>query len=475
MLGLVLAITVATPTFTRGGFDSFSRSLFVVFAGVALLVTARVDERSVIEAARSPVALTLFAVAGLSLASAGWTVGSRTAALRWGLVVGGYAAVFIVAATVTRAYGPWPIAAGVAVIATIEAVLGLQAVAFHALPDAEQVDAIWRPGGTFEYTPALAILEVGALPIFTCAAARCNQTIAGIAAAAALMAGAVLGLTGSRLAPTCAVVLLLVLIARPPAGSAGRAAAMATAAFVVIGALLAPVVLRGDIRVHAQASGVRGIAEIVGLAAAAGIAWTAANRLTGSTKRAAIAASVCTAAVLLAAIASVTERQDSYSTSRTLRRPPVRSYHQSARQFPASHRLVLPNLPTDRSVLHGRGYQWKAAIETWLDHPIFGAGADAYFVASIRHQTGARTLFAHNLPLELAAELGVLGLLLGLALYGSTAWTIFRTPTGDPRWLLMPTVALLMVANLFDWSWHLAGLGAIWAATSGALKIAAES
>jgi hypothetical protein len=39
----------------------------------------------------------------------------------------------------------------------------------------------------------------------------------------------------------------------------------------------------------------------------------------------------------------------------------------------------------------------------------------------------------------------------------------------DPRaWLVAPAVAAFLLANLVDWPWHLAGLGAVWAAALGA-------
>jgi O-antigen ligase len=119
--------------------------------------------------------------------------------------------------------------------------------------------------------------------------------------------------------------------------------------------------------------------------------------------------------------------------------------------------------------LHGREETWRAAIETFLDRPVTGAGADAFLAGSARHQDGAAVVFAHDLPLELAAELGILGLLLALALYagvGTVAWTRRATRAG----LLFGTAALAFpLANLLDWPWHLAGSGAIWAIACGAL------
>ena len=88
--------------------------------------------------------------------------------------------------------------------------------------------------------------------------------------------------------------------------------------------------------------------------------------------------------------------------------------------------------------LHGREDTWSAAVETFLDRPLHGTGADAFLAGSARHQDGAAIVFAHDLPLEFAAELGVAGLLLALALYAATVrlvWVVRAraAPRGSSR------------------------------------------
>jgi O-antigen ligase len=119
-----------------------------------------------------------------------------------------------------------------------------------------------------------------------------------------------------------------------------------------------------------------------------------------------------------------------------------------------------------------RLHLWEAALDTWLDRPVVGAGAGAYYEASVSHQGAKPSRFAHNLPLELAAELGVLGLLLGISLYATAADLFRRADRAPELWLLGPAVGAFLVANLFDWPWHLAGLGAVWAAAAGGLMAA---
>jgi O-antigen ligase len=119
--------------------------------------------------------------------------------------------------------------------------------------------------------------------------------------------------------------------------------------------------------------------------------------------------------------------------------------------------------------LHGRASTWRAAIETFADRPFSGTGADAFLTGSARHQGGQTIAFAHSLPLELAAELGLVGLVLAIALYAAVARGVWRARHARAAWLLGPAAAAFLIASLVDWPWHLAGAGAVWALAVGAL------
>jgi hypothetical protein len=446
---LLLAGAVAAPSFDGGGFDPPSRALFIAAAGAALLAALMVDAEDAMAAARSPLALTLSSLAVLSLASALWTIESRSAALRWGLVIGGYAAVFVAASVVTRLTGYWTIAAGIALLAAIEASLGLRAVALHALPDAERIARAWQPGGTFQYPPALAILQVGALPVLNLGMRQRHSPTSMCAAAAVILAGAALRLADSRLAiGLTALLLLALLFAHAPAPRA-QASTLAMIMLVVMGAALAPRILGGNVGPTTAPVGSRGTLEMLGLVLAGGLAWPAAQRMLAHRRRTAVVTVGALAAVTLALVLG----------ARGGGMPTLAHSRASAR--------ITSARSTDP--LHGRAREWQAAIQTWLDRPLLGAGADAYYIASLPHQRTARSRFAHDLPLELAAELGVPGLLLGLAIYGSGARTVAIGRGTRGYWLLAPMVSAFLVSNLVDWTWHLAGLGAVFAASSGAL------
>jgi O-antigen ligase/polysaccharide polymerase Wzy-like membrane protein len=453
-LGASLAVAVGLTAFSGGGFDASSQSVFVALAGATLLAAVAVDSGAAARAARSPLALTLAAVAVLSIASVAWTVGARTASLRWGLTIAGYGGIFVAAATFTRAAGPRPLAAGIAALAMSEAILGLGAVAFHSLPDAEWLGGVWRPGGTFQYPPALAILQVCALPVLSSSLSRASDLVASIAAAAAMLDGAVLSLSGSRLAFALAAALLIILILRPSVGRSRRGAAIATTTLVAVGVALGPAVLGGHVGPTTPGVGAAGFAKILGLAVVSGVALLLTRRATTLRHAAWLAPTLCVVALGLAAVGWAS----SYY---------ARPYH--ARPAPRSSTSLTP-AARQPDFLHGRSHEWEAALQTWFDHPLLGAGANAYYIASLPHQGAATTRYAHDLPLELAAELGVCGLLLGLALYASAAQTISRATKSSALWLLAPAAVAILASNLADWTWHLAGLGAVWAAAAGGLE-----
>jgi O-antigen ligase len=119
--------------------------------------------------------------------------------------------------------------------------------------------------------------------------------------------------------------------------------------------------------------------------------------------------------------------------------------------------------------LHGRADTWGAAVETFADRPLIGTGADAFLSGSAVHQDGQTIAFAHDLPLELAAELGIAGIVLAALLYAASASTLWRARRTPAAWLLGPASAAFLISSLVDWPWHLAGAGAVWALATGGI------
>ena len=130
--------------------------------------------------------------------------------------------------------------------------------------------------------------------------------------------------------------------------------------------------------------------------------------------------------------------------------------------------------PPDGGLTHGRLGLWRSAAETVPEHPLAGAGAGAFLVATRAAQGDAPVAYAHDLPLEVAVELGTVGVLaLGILLAG--VGRALRRARGTPAlWLFGPAVVAVLAANLVDWSWRLAGVGAVFAVALGGLIAAGE-
>jgi hypothetical protein len=440
------AATVAVTALDGGGFEPGSQTLLIVLAGLTLLAAAQSEGTAILAAARSPLIVSLGLLGALSVLSGLWTIGDPGVAARWGLVILSYGAIAVSGAVLAARTGPWPIAAGVAVLAGVEAVLGLAAAALHSLPNAEWIDGSWRPGGTFQYPPALGLLELAALPVFLAALLRV-RSLALAAAAGAVLAGAMLGCADSRLDLGLAVVVLALAVLWPPGGKGRRRELVAAAGLFGLAALDGHLVLGGHVTATQGGGDLARLGLITCACLALALAWLPIRALVRGqlgTRIWLTGLGLVTVALAVGAVAVVILPQTARRT-----------------------------MAVQGGITHGRLHQLEAAFQTWLDRPWVGAGTGTYYQASAIHQGSSPTLFAHDLPLEEAAELGVLGFLLAVAMYVSTATVINRARASPSLWLLAPGVAAFLIANLLDWPWHLPGLAAVWAVAAGGLVAAA--
>ena len=406
----------------------------MVLAGLAAVAAVLADERAA-ALVRSPPVVVIGGLAALTVASALWTVGPPADSVLWGLVIAGYGAVAVAAGAIARRPGGLAaLATGLALVAALAAVGALVAVADHAEPWAERVDGRWQPGGPFEYPPALALLQVAALPALLRAMTAGSTRLATAAAAGGALAAAMIALGSSRFAAAAALTIGIVALAAPRVilhdlGAAPRVPSRATvlaALGLVAGAGLAARIVATPTGPGADEVRLAGLLLVPAVAA---LLWAPARRVRlGRAALALAAAAVLVVAALDAAPGAIT---------------------------------------------NGRTAIWEEAARTWTDRPLLGAGGDAYLAASSDLQAGRRVRYAHNLPLELGVEMGIAGLLLAAALYTTVALALRRA--GPALWLLGPAVAVFLAFNLVDWTWHLAAAGALWAVALGGCLGAARS
>ncbi len=116
---------------------------------------------------------------------------------------------------------------------------------------------------------------------------------------------------------------------------------------------------------------------------------------------------------------------------------------------------------------------WRGAMEMAKDHPLFGVGLDAFKVEIEKYVDLDRTTVrdAHNIYLQVAAELGIPGLLLFLAILYHIIRVGWLASRDVIRLGLVGGIASLMVANFFSGTmddthimgnlWILTGLGSV--------------
>jgi hypothetical protein len=408
------------------------------------------DERSVGRFVREPAILSLLALAVLTALSAAWTTGEAADAVRWGLVVAAYAATALVAGQAAREQGFVAIGVAIAVIAGAEAAIGLVSAGLRVEPFAERIGGSWRPGGTLEYPPALALIQVGALPVLLRGMVGSRAALGLASAGCAALAAGAIGLADSRTEIALVLAVLAIAVVWPDRAVRATRSRAALACLLVVGAGLATRLALGGYAFPGATGGDAGrLLALAAVMAGSVIAWGLIRRLWGERLPASAAAAgrgARLAALSAAAVLAIG----------------------ALAGLVAAQRSDGPWTEPVSGFTHGRADQWQAAIETALDHPVAGVGAEAYLRASAANQGNQVSRYAHDLPLEAWAELGPVGLALVLALGCFVAMLLWRIRLHPDAWLVAPAAGAFLLANLVDWPWHLAGAGAMWAAALGA-------
>ncbi|MGH2832565.1 MAG: O-antigen ligase family protein, partial [Solirubrobacteraceae bacterium] len=145
-----------------------------------------------------------------------------------------------------------------------------------------------------------------------------------------------------------------------------------------------------------------------------------------------------------------------------------------------------------------RARYWKEALEVFQAHPALGAGAEGYATARLRYRTETLVVrHAHGFIVQTLADLGLVGLVLSLALFGAWLvaagrathpfgrrwrrwnWERYTLPYDPERIGMLSMLAIVVVFGVHsfvDWTWYVPGdacvalLCAGWLAGRGALE-----
>jgi hypothetical protein len=456
-------LAVAEVILDRGGFSLTSQVVFVALSALAAAAALVTGGRDTLRIARDPFVVVLAALTALGAASALWAEALPEDSLLWALRPAGYTLLALAAAAAVDAVKMrQAVLVAICASAFVSGLVGLLGAATFSDPQAYRPTGAWRPAGTLEYEPALALLEVFALaPLLR---ALCmGGRIAWLAAPPAVVAGAVLGLAHSRLGLGLAFLVVGLAIAFPRRTvRASRGDAIGAVALVVLAGVAVRALIGGPVPLAAAAQDWRVVA-VVAACVCAPLAWAVLER---AARRSSVAVLVCVLAGLVAA-GSVGGFAGSLAPAASGR--PATTATATAGSAHKRTRLVH----TD--VLHGRGALWNAGVQAFEQRPLQGHGADGFLTATEDLQRRPVTSYAHDLPLEFAVELGLAGALLAIGLYVFALRAVWRARRTAAAWALGVTTIAYLVANLVDWQWHIAGVGAAWAAATGALIAAARA
>jgi O-Antigen ligase len=456
LLALLILGAVGVAVADGGGFDPTPQWAFSGIAAAAAAIAVLWKPTRAWLLVRSAPIVVLLAIGMVCALSAAWTIDGVSTALQAGALAAGYGCLALATAVLARP--AVDVAAAVSAIATATAVSGLVSVALLSSQEAERISHAWQAEGPFGYSHALALLQVGALPFLLRGMVR-GRLAAGTAATACAVLGiGAIVLSADRLEVALAalVVLFAVVFPRQTVGGRTRDAACAAALLAAAGFGI-HLALGG--RTPPTTSGEAGrLLLLLVIIGASATAWGLYRDIARDRREPVEAPSVPRwAVVLIAALAvSIALLAGVLSAS------------------PLGNRTAAHG-----SFTHGRVELFRASWDSFLDRPGqgYGAGPSAFLDATIVRQAERQrvTIFAHSLPLELAVYAGVAGLLLGIALYVAVALRLWRVRFAPALWLLGPMAAAFLISNLVDWTWHLAGAGAVFALALGGLLTAKSS
>jgi len=154
-------------------------------------------------------------------------------------------------------------------------------------------------------------------------------------------------------------------------------------------------------------------------------------------------------------------------------------------EFTATQPAVATGATRLGSVSGQRYDLWRVAWEEFEDRPLAGVGEGSFATGWFLWRTNDRNLTsAHSLPLGIAAELGIAGLILACAAFLALLVPLLRrwsaVSDGDARWAsaMIAIAAVALGQAMVDWIWTIpliAGIAALAFGTALALVVARDA
>jgi O-antigen ligase len=120
---------------------------------------------------------------------------------------------------------------------------------------------------------------------------------------------------------------------------------------------------------------------------------------------------------------------------------------------------------------------WRVALRAFGDEPLRGVGAGGWSGYWLRYRTVSEAARdAHSLPLQTAAELGVIGLLMLAAFLAGVARAAYRAHQRAPVLAAGPIAAVVVYIahSPLDWDWQMPAVTLVALAAAGALLAMAD-
>ena len=467
----IIAVAIAEGTYAP---IAYAAASVVIWAAVI----AGVLSRALPSASVAPTAVAAgLCLAGLTLLaglSIGWA-GDQGRAFEEAVRTSAYLGMFTLAACSagTRARAQWlgGLGAGLGVVAVLALLSHLQ----PGLLEGDELDrliptAAGRASYPIGYWNGLgALLASAAILLAWGGLAAPARGLRAAAIATLPLALLTISLTGSRGAGAAAVLGLVLLVAasserRRQALPVALGAAVAIALIGVAGRMdsLTSDVVDGAMRSDGDL--MTAIAALVALATAAG-AWLLDGRALPApalSRRGAVALAAIAAVIAAAAIVAA---------------DPVQRFEDFRSAPTAENGDAAPTGEDFNS--SGRWQFWDEGVDAFASAPVAGIGAGAFEDWWARNAT--LPVFVrnpHSLPLQQAAELGLLGLVLlagFVTAVGLAAWRRLRAGLGGDAGVLVAVIAAASVGAAVDWTWAIPAVAAPALLAAGLLTASAPS